>query len=218
MKRILLLAVLVIGAPSPVLGQAAGERTVPNEVVEQEIDRLERELADAILRERIMIVLVLIVGVTSIAMWVTGGKKAPPRETELDVLRLQRDREMTTLEHEVEVAALERDLAEAILHSDTATLGRLFADDLILTTISGRVLNKAQAIAEFENARYWSFKNDDVVVNVYGDVAVVTGRTMRGGQTQRIDVSAQYRFTRVYVWRQGRPQIITSQATHIAPQ
>jgi ketosteroid isomerase-like protein len=206
MKRILLVAVLAIGAPFPVLAQTAGE-TPARGTLEQEKTRLERELYQSIWRERILTVIILVVGLSSLALWRSKAVKPAPEVEVAD--------EMSALGREVEVMELERKLAEAILANDAQMLDRLFADDLTLTTISGRVLEKAQAITEFGNAKYWAFKADDVAVQVFGDVAIVTGRTKRGGHTQRIDVSAQYRFTRVYVRRNGRAQIVAAQSTSI---
>ena len=207
MKRILLIIVLVLGAPFPGLAQAGGD--VPARgTAEQERARLERELAQSIWREWILTVIILVVGLSSLALWRSKTKKA-------GVEAGGAPDEMSTLGRQVEIMELERKLADAILNNDAGMLDRLFAEDLTLTTISGRVLDKAQAIGEFGNAKYWAFRADDIAVKVYGDVAVVTGRTKRGGHTQRIDVSAQYRFTRVYVRRNGRSQIVAAQSTSV---
>jgi hypothetical protein len=213
MKRILLAAVLVLGAPFPLAAQGGADVSQPS-TLEQETVRLEHELAQSIWRERILTVIILVVGISSILLWRSKSRRQQA-EPAVGPEAPQYD-ETALIGRRVEIMELERKLAEAILKNDAKMLDRLFADDLTLTTISGRVLDKSQAIAEFGNAKYWAFRADDVAVQVFGDAAVVTGRTKRGGHTQRIDVSAQYRFTRVYVRRNGRSQIVAAQSTSIA--
>ena len=58
----------------------------------------------------------------------------------------------------------------------------------------------------------------DIQVRVYGDTAVLTGRTTQKGQFNGKDISGQTRFTRVYLQQRGKWQAVAFQATRIAEQ
>ena len=63
----------------------------------------------------------------------------------------------------------------------------------------------------------YPFKFDDMKVHVYGNVAVVTGRNTIKGVWEDIehDISGPYRFTDVFVKRDGRWQCVASQSSRI---
>lgn len=130
--------------------------------------------------------------------------------------------EKTALSSSAEPAVrqLVSELAEATARNDTAALERNYADDYTFTNPSGVVLTKAQRIAATKSGdlKFESFSNDEVNVRVYGDVAVVTGRSTLKGQLKGQDISGQYRFTSVYVNQGGRWQAVASQSTRIATQ
>ena len=58
---------------------------------------------------------------------------------------------------------------------------------------------------------------DDLAIRIYGDTAVVTGRTTPRGRTALGQpISGQYRYLRVWVKRQGRWQAVAFEGTRIA--
>jgi ketosteroid isomerase-like protein len=63
--------------------------------------------------------------------------------------------------------------------------------------------------------KYESLKFDEIKVHAYGDTAVVTGRSTATGKDNGKEFAGQFRYTRVYVKRQGRWQIVATQATRI---
>ena len=87
-------------------------------------------------------------------------------------------------------------------------------------TRAGRVLTKAQVIEEgFESGvrKIESGTIDEVKVRLFGDVAVVTGRTLAVGSYQGNSFSVRLRFTDVCVKRGDGWQVVASQGT-LLPQ
>ena len=119
-----------------------------------------------------------------------------------------------------ELKKLENDRAQAVLKGDTATLDRMTADDYTVINISGQLLTKAQVLEAIKSGdlKYDQLENNDLQVRVYGDTAVLTGRTAQKGQFKGKDISGQTRFTRVYLKQHGKWQAVAFQATRIAEQ
>jgi hypothetical protein len=61
-----------------------------------------------------------------------------------------------------------------------------------------------------------AYVNDDMNGRVYGNTAVVTGRTARKGRYRDRNVGGRFQFIRVYVKRQRARQIVAHQTTSIA--
>jgi len=120
---------------------------------------------------------------------------------------------------EQELRSLENQWQEALTRRDVAMLDRLMAEDYVLTTVSGEVVNKARVLAEVKSANTTAdVRNTEVAVRVYGNVAIVTGLVLISGKFNDKDVSTRSRYIKVYVKRQGQWQVVTAQATLIAQQ
>ena len=90
------------------------------------------------------------------------------------------------------------------------------ADEYLLTTVSGEVVNKARVLAEVKSANATAeVHNTDVAVRVYRDVAVVTGLVLISGKFNDKDVSTRSRYIKVYVKRQGQWRVVAAQTTLI---
>ncbi len=118
-----------------------------------------------------------------------------------------------------EVLAIDASFNEAIRQNNAQERERIYSDQYMITNVRGRVVTKAQALEEVTsgNVTYDSFHADDIQVRMYGDVAVVTGRTSVHKQVSSADYRAEQRYTRVYVKRQGRWQLDAAQITAIEP-
>jgi hypothetical protein len=79
------------------------------------------------------------------------------------------------------------------------------------------VRTKAEMVSAYDSGKlkYESVKFDEIKVHPYGETAVVTARSTAKGQDNGKDFSGQYRYTRVYVKRQGRWQLVATQSTRI---
>jgi hypothetical protein len=129
---------------------------------------------------------------------------------------------------EKEILDLERELSRAVVRGDRAFFERVLAADFTHTSHSGQFKTRDQWMAEnkFENRPgnpqpgktfYESFEVDDLAVRIYGETAVVTGRSSPKGRTAKGDpIRGQYRFLRVWVKVGGRWQVVAFEGTRVA--
>jgi uncharacterized protein (TIGR02246 family) len=112
---------------------------------------------------------------------------------------------------------LERNLAAAYLRGDRAFVDQLLADDWTSTDYLGRIWTKANVLAMFDGARPPMTKAEIDVdrVRLFGDVAIVTGRSVSAGRVDGRDVSVTQRYTDVYVRRDGRWRVVASHGTEV---
>ena len=75
------------------------------------------------------------------------------------------------------------------------------ADDYTFITLRGELRTKSEIVKGFRSGsfKYESRQISDVTIRVYGDTAVVTGRSNQKGMENGKDYSGDYPFTRVYV-------------------
>ncbi len=112
---------------------------------------------------------------------------------------------------------LERRRCEAYLARDIAALERMLPDHFTFTRPSGIVLTKPQllqAVAAGELA-FNSFDRQYDDVNVHLNTAVAIGRDTVAGQYQGRDIGGRYRFSNMYVQRDGRWQVVATHASKI---
>lgn len=122
-----------------------------------------------------------------------------------------------TTEQEImrQVIEMERQMKDALLHRDADFSSRALADDYVAITPLGQVTTKQETLAARRSGqlRYEAMNISDMVVRVYGDTAVVTARADVKGHQLGEDFSGPYRYTRVWVRRNGRWQTVSYQAT-----
>ena len=121
---------------------------------------------------------------------------------------------------EQELIALENSWSQASVKRDGAVLPRFYAEEYIFTDEDGVVSTKTKEIANITGGVFKlnSYKFENMAVHVYGEVAIVTGQNTIKGTWEDIerDISGPYRFTDVFVRRDGRWQCVASQASRIA--
>jgi uncharacterized protein (TIGR02246 family) len=118
---------------------------------------------------------------------------------------------------ERELTQLVKDLSAALVKGDHALLERVLRDDYVHTRWDGNVENRAQYL-ENRKARRVTFEAlspDDIKVRLHGDTAIVTGRNAVKGQNERGAREGQTRWTRVFVRRDGRWQLVAFHATSV---
>ena len=116
---------------------------------------------------------------------------------------------------EQEIRNLENELIQAILRRDSGFLHKLLADEITVITPFGDLFGKSVMASFDENLVNESIITDQIEVKLYDKTAVVTGRATIKSRYQELDLSGQYRFTRIYLKREDW-QIIAYQATRIA--
>jgi hypothetical protein len=114
-----------------------------------------------------------------------------------------------------EIVDLERQAKDAAIHRDAAFSEKTLAEDYVAISPLGQIINKADTIAARKSAqlRYDSIDITEMVVRLYGNTAVVTARADVKGKELGEEFSGPYRFTRIWVRRNGRWVTVSYQAT-----
>jgi ketosteroid isomerase-like protein len=114
-----------------------------------------------------------------------------------------------------EIVDMERQAKEASLRRDVDFSQRTLAEDYVAITPLGQVTTKQDSVSARKSGqlRYDTINVTDMVVRVYGDMAVVTARADVKGHQLGEDFSGPYRYTRVWVRRSGHWQTVSYQAT-----
>jgi len=122
------------------------------------------------------------------------------------------DAEVTTL------ARLEADWNAAHVRGDAAALDRLFAEDVVVMVPGMRVMTKVDAVGMFTSGRmkFDRYETSETEFRVYDATAIVTGRLRRTRVLAGATVDDDWRFTKVYVRRAGRWQVVSFHASNIA--
>jgi ketosteroid isomerase-like protein len=126
-----------------------------------------------------------------------------------------------------EIQELETQFGRAVVEGDRAFYERVLAPDFTHTSHSGVFKTRAQFMAENKfsdkgdtqagRTRYDDYDVDELAIRIYGDTAVVTGRTTPKGRTALGQpITGQYRYMRVWVRRDGRWQAVAFEGTRIA--
>lgn len=104
------------------------------------------------------------------------------------------------------------------LKADVARLDKLLADDWLLTHSDGRVQDKKDYLQELSSRTRsnQAIENEDVSIRHYGGTAVVTGTSVQAGTSNGLPWSGRFRYTRVWILREGRWQMVASHSSRIA--
>ena len=115
----------------------------------------------------------------------------------------------------LELRRLEVVWNRAHVSSDTVELSRLWDDDLIVAVPEMPVMTKAELLRFWRSGRSTiaRYETSDVRVRVYGEAAVVTGLLNRDRNFNGRLVSDHWRFTKAYVRRSARWQVVAYHAS-----
>ncbi len=112
---------------------------------------------------------------------------------------------------EQEVLEMERQWNAARAKTDRDAFGRLIADDFVAFAPQDQVGSKAGVIKNYRAPNLESIETGEIKVRIYGDTAIVTGWNIRKWRILDREKSPQERFTNVWVKRNGKWQIVSSQ-------
>jgi Domain of unknown function (DUF4440) len=151
---------------------------------------------------RMMVIALLIVAAASVAF----SQSKPKADEE------ERTRQV--------LMQLERDIGKANIDSDYAFFDRVEAEEFIFTDAGGGVTNKKQDLEGLKQApnpdvKLTAYEVDDMNVRLYDKTAVVTGRVTTKRLVKGQAITTQNRFTDVFVWREGRWQIVAGHSSRI---
>jgi hypothetical protein len=116
-----------------------------------------------------------------------------------------------------ELTRIEQRLASTWLSGDCAAWGAMLAPDWSVIHITGETMTRPAALAACKaGPGLETLRADDLAVRVYGDTAIVTGRTtaITSGATP---ITVTLRFTDVFIRRDGRWLAVASHATRLEP-
>jgi acetamidase/formamidase/ketosteroid isomerase-like protein len=126
----------------------------------------------------------------------------------------------TTGHAEQEIRALERRWNESRVRADVASLDTLLATEWTVTHGDGTIDTKAQYLVDLRSGDrkfFGDVKQDEFTVRVHGDTAIVAGISESKVEYKGRPGGGPLRFTRVYMKRDGRWQMVVSQATRRQP-
>ena len=113
---------------------------------------------------------------------------------------------------------VEHEIGRANLDCDYRYFDRVEAEDFVFTDAAGSVSDKKQDMAGEKDCRKsdGTYDVDETEVRLYGNTAVVTGRvtTTRKNKEDKVIVRHS-RFTDVFVWRDGRWQLVAGHSSRI---
>jgi ketosteroid isomerase-like protein len=118
---------------------------------------------------------------------------------------------------EDQLKKMEKDRAAAVVKGDVATLEKLTSDDYILINANGQLSDKPTTMNNIKTGNIKLTANDvsDLKVRVYGNTAVVTGKSDAKGSIGGRELKGPVMFTRVYVKKDGKWQSVAFQQTPI---
>ncbi len=118
---------------------------------------------------------------------------------------------------ESEVRNLEARRFRALTEADVPALERLLSEDLIYTHASGWRQTKAEFLASIRSGelRYHSFAVDEVNVQAYGNVVLVTGHAAAKVRAKGQELNVSLLYLEAYVKQEGRWQLVGWQSTRL---
>ena len=118
---------------------------------------------------------------------------------------------------ERELTQLVKDIDTAVVKGDVAFLERVLHKDYVHTRSRGTVEHRAQYLDNRKTGvvDYDALTADEIIVRLDGDTAVVTGRTIAKGKDPQGAIEEQRRWTRVFLRRDGRWQLVAYHGTPI---
>jgi ketosteroid isomerase-like protein len=119
---------------------------------------------------------------------------------------------------EEELSTLEKEWAQAFIKNDAEAIGRYMADDWMIITPDGSVIDKATFLSIIMSGVLSHEQMDFVEMKVrrYDDAAVVTSRATSKGKFKGEAFSEMERSSDVFVKQKGQWKCVLTQLTRIA--
>ena len=117
---------------------------------------------------------------------------------------------------QTELERLEAEWNAAHVRGAAAALERIFAEDLVVVVPRLRVMTKADSLGMFTSGRmkFERYETSETKLRTYDDTAIVTGRLRRTRVIAGATADDDWRFTKVYVRRDGRWQVVSFHASN----
>jgi ketosteroid isomerase-like protein len=120
---------------------------------------------------------------------------------------------------EAELTRLSNHWDQVIVAKQEKAIAENMADDFRIIDGHGNVENKTQFVAGVMDAKLTidPYTVEDFEVRFYGDVALLSGRTLMTGTYDGEKFTSNYRYIDIYVKRDGRWKIVSVQITRYPP-
>jgi hypothetical protein len=158
--------------------------------------------------------LLAIVALLSVLFYLAPGLSADSNQKKSDSKR------GTEAQTKLDLMQLERDIGKANVDRDYAFFDRVEADEFIFTGADGSLLSKQEdlkSLKEPANPDFTllAYEVEEMDVHLYEKTAVVTGRVTTKRRYKGTESLSQSRFTDVFVWRDGRWQIVAGHSSRV---
>jgi len=120
---------------------------------------------------------------------------------------------------EKELLRIEEDLHVAYLRHDTKYVGQVLSEDFLAIDANGNGYDRAKQLAELTDPTACEYITPfDMRVKVYGDAAVVTGRTKAKCHAEGTDLQVSTRWTDVFIRRDRKWRWVAAQFANLPTQ
>jgi ketosteroid isomerase-like protein len=111
-----------------------------------------------------------------------------------------------------------RAVRDALVAGDRAAIRDLYAEDFRSHSLRGEVEERDDVLAAFGpgGVRLDMLETEDLEVEIFGDVGILTGLGQIGGRFDRTEFRHRVRFVDIFLRRDGRWRYRFSQSTEIA--
>lgn len=116
------------------------------------------------------------------------------------------------------IKQLEIDRNKALVAADIAAIDRLYAADYT-SVVGDTYRSKAEVLADLKSGtlKLQASSNDETNVRVYGNTAVVTGKSTLKRRDRGTEINGQVYFTRVWVKQMGGWRLVANHASNVTP-
>ena len=127
---------------------------------------------------------------------------------------------MGSLDEQAEITLIrkmEEDRVQAGVRKDVEAIAAATAEEYLQIDFDGNIRDKTSAMQRIKSAfQLQSNSLDEMVIRIFGNTAVVTARSTPKGTLNGNDFGQPLRYSRVYMKRGGRWQVVMFQMTHVA--
>jgi ketosteroid isomerase-like protein len=129
------------------------------------------------------------------------------------VVAQQGSQSQASIEQEVLKVEAARD--KAMQKADMAVLKRIYADDIVIVNTRGRLLTKAERLADFKSGdlKFLSFDQGDYSFHIYGDTVILNGHANSVVQFHRKVNQIPRTFTLTYMKLNGEWRLVAQNET-----
>ena len=123
------------------------------------------------------------------------------------------------VDDERDLRDIQQQLARAWVEKDRGYVERILAPEWVVTQADGSVLSRADVLTlAFESGGLVITRLvvDDVTVALFGETAIVRGRTDAAGVLNGVTTAARIRFTDTFIKRGGEWRVVASHACALA--